>query len=156
MDRNTGESHRNGPEYRHASMFMTCVLFLYGYILFLMYPGRTRPKICLSFSNVTSSRRMAAAISVVFILHQVCTLIARWRHINMKPTMDFVPDMNYYLLLHGKMKSAMVLRLSVCVSVYLCIIKNLSEFVRSREFWRYRNNFSVTIRHIGSKEVISF
>ena len=35
-------------------------------------------------------------------------------------------------LLHGKMKSAMYVGcLCVCVSVYLCIIKNVSEFVRS-------------------------
>ena len=33
--RNTGESHRNGPEYTHAPMCMMCVLVLYGYILFL-------------------------------------------------------------------------------------------------------------------------
>ena len=43
--------HRNT---QYASMFMTCVLVLYGCILFLMYPGRTRPKICLSFSKVVA------------------------------------------------------------------------------------------------------
>ena len=43
--------HRNT---QYASMFMTCVFVLYGYILFLMYPGRTRPKICLSFSKVVA------------------------------------------------------------------------------------------------------
>ena len=44
--------------------------------------------------------------------------------------------------------------------VYLCIIKHLSEFVRSLASRVleiiYRNSFVVTIRHIGSKEMISF
>ena len=55
----------------------------------------------------------------------------------------------------ARARASACVRACVCVCICLRIIKNLSARQRC-EFWRYLNSFFVTIKHIGSKEMISF